>query len=419
MRKIYLLAIIFFLGHFAKAQTVCDTINMPIPSNWTIHSYTDTNTVFGLILGYVSGVNAEGYTQQANYFDLSTTSYSYMLGTIIKFTKANSNKDTNLPKSLYVRVYADNNGTPGTEITTDQTRGQITLNQIKDDVAANRNTNINFPSPIALPTSKKFYVAVDMSNFVWSDADYTRDSICIGATGDNETANTAWNYDGDAAKWKSYTKVWDAPPNFDQSLDVTLYIFPYVSTAATGCGLLPVKLLSFNAERKNNDVVVNWQVSNEMNMKGYEVEKANNNNIYKTVAFVSAFNNLKNQNYSITDKNAFTNSSTVQYRLKQIDGDGSVQYSKIITIKSNGSYVVFQNPFTGVLKLQLSLSSPQTVSANMYDIQGRLVATQKPVLYNAPTNTIALNSTANLKAGTYILQLVVGNEQLTYKVMKQ
>lgn len=389
---------------------------MPISQTWTQHSYTD-NTFFG-IQGYISGVNADDFTKQANYFNLSATSYNYILGAIVKFSKANSNVDTSFAKQVYFRVYADNNGTPGSELTTEQTRGQATLTQIKSDVTAARMTAINFPSPITIPAGKKFYVAVDFSNFKWFSPENHYDSICITSTGDNEVVNSAWNYDSDVSKWKSYTKAWTTPPDDLEPLDVSLYIFPYVSTASSGCGLLPVNLLSFTAELKNNDVALNWQVSNEINMKGYEVEKSVNNGVYKTIAFVPAINNLKNENYTAMDKNAFAKGAAAQYRLKQIDADGSVKYSNVITLHSSGVDVVFQNPFIDILKLKLNISSPQTIEVNVYDMLGRLVAAEKPALYNSSV-MFNLKATANLKPGTYILKINTVDEQRTYKIVKQ
>ncbi len=245
-----------------------------------------------------------------------------------------------------------------------------------------------------------------------------RDSLWIGCTADDQTSNTAWEFESDST-WVPFSDAWSNPNDENNTLDVTLWIFPFVSTSAEGCVALPVKLLSFNAERNVNDVQLSWQISDEMNMKGYEVEKADNNGIYRGIAFVPALNSLKNQGYNVTDKNAFTKSPIVQYRLKQIDGDGSVQYSRIITLKSSVANVVFPNPFTGSLRLQLNLSSPQTVAINIYDMQGRLVAIERPHSYNASTNIINIYGTANLRAGSYLMKLNVGHEQLVYKIVKQ
>ena len=418
MRKICTLVLLITMGFIkVNAQTMCDTINSPIASNWTATAYT-YNTFFGSS-GYLSGVNEENYTQQANYFNLSGTSNAYILGTAVKFSKANSNVPGDLLKNVIFRLYNDDAGKPGTEITTALTIAQVSLSKIKADVAAGVNTNIDFPSAIALPATKKFYVAVDLTNFQWFSPDNIRDSICITTTADNQTVNNAWGFDG--SKWKAYNKDWFTPPLETEPLDATLYIFPLVSNTASGCTLLPVQLLSFNAERKANDVQLNWQISDEINMKGYEIEKAGNNGVYSTVAFVKAYNSLKNQQYSFTDKNAFAIASSIQYRLKQIDADGSINYSRVIALNTNAALTdaVFANPFSGALKLQLNLATQQTVSLKMHDMQGRLVAAQTPAVYGSSASSINFISSAKLKPGAYLLQLNVGNEQKVYKVVKQ
>ncbi len=186
--------------------------------------------------------------------------------------------------------------------------------------------------------------------------------------------------------------------------------------------LLPVKLYSFTAQRNREDVSLSWSVADEINMKGYEIEKAGNNNIFKPVGFINAHNDLKSQSsYSYTDVNAFTFSSTVQYRLKQIDGDGNIQYSRIIPVKSFSalSDLVFANPFNNTLRMQLNIANPSIVSINIYDMKGNLVVSEKPAMYNSASNSIVVSSTSALKSGVYILKLSVGNEQFNYKIIKQ
>lgn len=423
MRKICTLIAVFVVVCFqavnAQGQP-CDTINSPVPGNWTATNYGAPTPFPGFTGGFINGVNFTKDLQKANYFDLSATPYTHILGVVVKFGKANSNFPANLSKLLYFKVYADNAGVPGTQL---GSAAQIPLSQANSDVKAGLNTNINFSSAIALPASKKFYVSMDVSNFEWKlqGGNATHDSVSISSTADDQVKpNAAWEFTTDST-WESFTDGWENPSVPGNPLDVTLYIFPYVATSATGCALLPVQLLSFNAVRKANDVVLNWQISSELNMKGYEIEKAYNNNVYTKIVSVAALNSLKNQQYTVTDKNAFAASSTVQYRLKQIDGDGSIKYSRIITLASNNSItdVVFANPFSGALKLQLNLSEPQTLSIKMYDMQGRMVAMQAPSLYSASNNIINLNAAAGLKPGTYLLELNTGKEQKVFNVIKE
>lgn len=418
-KNLYCLLIlsVLTLGH-AAAQQACDTINSPVSATWSAISYEAIDP-FGQKIGYINGTNGYGDLQKANFYDLGATAYNYILGTLVKFGKANTATADNLNKYIYFRVYAadGNKSAPKTLLTT----AQKTLAEVKADVDAGRNTVVVFPSATALPTNKKFYVSVDIGNFSWPYNNKAKDSIWIAGTADDEVLpNVAWEY-GQDSNWNKYPQNWSNPNDASNDLDVTLWIFPHVSTSAAGCTLLPVNLLSFTAEKANKDVQLKWEISDELNMNGYAVEKSMNNSTFRRVAFIPALNSLKNQSYNYTDRNAFATSTDIQYRLKQVDGDGSIKYSRVIALKSDASLtdVLFANPFSGALKLQVNLSESKQIAVNVFDMQGRLVATQQLTTYGAASNTIVVPSTSNLKSGAYLLQINSGKEQNVYKIIKQ
>lgn len=401
---------------FAQGTT-CDTINMPVPGNWSGITYNAPDP-FGFTSGYINGTNWLNDLHKANYFDLTGTSFSFLLGTIVKFGKANTATAENLSKPILFKVYAaDGTGSrPGTLLGT----AQKTLEQVRTDVNAGAMTQVNFPSAIPIPANKKFYISVDISNFRWPYSGTKKDSIWIAGTADDQTTNTAWEFSKDST-WDRYPDNWSNPNDQTNDLNVSLWIFPYVSNVAAGCTLLPVKLLSFNANRSNADVTLKWEVSEEYNMQGYTIEKSNNTGSFTPIATVPAVNAFKNQSYTVTDRNAFSTATTVQYRLKQTDGDGSVTYSRIIAVKGTSSLadVHFANPFTGALQLQLQFAAAQTATIKLYDMQGRLLHAQQPMQYQAGSNNVIIPSTARLQNGTYLLQISMGSEHKVFKVIKQ
>ncbi len=385
----------------------CDTVNYPFPTNWNLNYYF-TN------YGFLSGTNEYNTKEQADYFDLSATNDGFISGFAVYFIVANSTTQADYSKFIRFKIYADDNGQPGAQIgTTDS----VTLSDIATDVSDSVISSFGLPTPVALPASKKFYVSVDLSNFSLTDGD----SIAIVSTSIGDLAEgtgTAWVKLEDGT-WANYNQVW--PINETTFFDATLVILPFVSTTEGACGILPVKLISFDAARQNKDAIINWKVAEESNMKGYQLEKADNNNNYKPVTFIQAHNDYKNNNYSYTDANAFANASTIQYRLKQIDNDGKVQYSKIVSLKSSAAVnnVVFANPFNGSLRLQLNLASPSKISISIYDMKGNLVGSEKPSLYSATSNSIDVKSSTTLKSGMYVLKVIAGDEQYNYKIIKQ
>lgn len=389
----------------------CDTTNLEEASTWQLTYYTTGTNGNG---GFVVGTNQYGDLEKAMFFDLSATSYQYLTGSLFYFRKAQSNKAANNAKNVKFKVYdaSGAGGSPGAQL---GTTVEVPLNQIKPDVDGNFLTEVVFPAAISLPANKQVFISVDVSNFTWVPiiGSGTRDSITLACTlNGSVTPNTAWEKweDGD---WYDFVSAW--------GLETQLGIFPYVSNNSTGCSALPVRLLSFAAERNNKDVTLTWRIADEIGMKGYEVQRSNNNGNFVTVASVSALNTQKNQAYAITDKNAFSASSAVQYRLKQIDGDGSVQYSKVVTVKSSGiiNDVSFANPFVGALRLNLNLAAAQNVAVYVYDMQGKLVASQSPKMYSAAVNSITVPGTEFLKAGMYSVKVIAGGEQASYKAVKQ
>lgn len=377
----------------------CDTANYPIDENWTGTTYIISDNS-----DFINGTNSYGDRQKANYFNLSATAYTHLTSVFVAFGEATTAIAGNFSKNISFRVYADNAGKPGSLLAT-ETR---TLSEVNAYVG--ELYEVTFATAVELPTSKKIYVSVDISNFAYPD-----DQIWIAGTLEGEVSpNQAWE------QW--YNNAWYAYSNANSwGYSAAFWIFPVVSTSSTGCSVLPVKLLSFNAQRNNKDVTLNWQIAEEYNMKSYEVERADNNGTFKTIISTPALNYAKNQSYSVTDKNAFSNASTVQYRLKQIDGDGSVKYSRVIAVKANAiiSDISFANPFNGALKLQLNLATAQKISVQVFDMQGKPVVSELNKMYNASSNSIILSGTSALKPGMYVLKINAGTEQVQYKIMKQ
>ncbi len=388
---------------YAKPNADCDTVNFPIPDSWTGTTYIVGS---GGVNGYVNGTNFYGDKQKANAFDLSETVHTYVTGTYVAFGKANSKTAANLDKTIKFHVYDEVGGKPANILATKE----MTMAEVKADVATGEFTYVAFDEPVAMPASQKFYVSVDISNFSWST-----DSIWIAGTLDGEAgANTAWE------QWD--TNTWYAYSSGDAwGLDVTLWIFPTVSVGPESCLALPVKLLSFNAEKKAKDVNLTWKVAEEINMDRYEIERADNNNTFRTIATVKATNSLIEHAYSSLDLDAFSKSSTVMYRLKQVNKDGSYEYSRVITVKGNSiiANAVFENPFFNALKVQLTLTESKPVSFFLYDTHGKLVHSEKRQTLSQGENVVNMPSTTSLKSGLYMLKIVAGNDQVMYKVIKK
>ncbi|MFN3560762.1 MAG: T9SS type A sorting domain-containing protein [Chloroherpetonaceae bacterium] len=208
---------------------------------------------------------------------------------------------------------------------------------------------------------------------------------------------------------------------------------PYGGVVAftVDAGALPVELVAFSGRKTNDGVLLSWQTASEHNNSGFEVQRrienrgARNegrgasNEAWQVLGFVrGSGTTTEAQSYSFLDRSV---SGRVQYRLKQIDFDGQVEYSNIIEVdagmpKQFSLEQNYPNPFnpTTVIAYQLPVAS--TVSLKVYDVLGKEVATLVNARQEAGAYSYTLNA-GNLASGIYFYRLQAGNFVSTKKMM--
>ena len=196
--------------------------------------------------------------------------------------------------------------------------------------------------------------------------------------------------------------------------------------------IIPVELISFSAQQLENDVKLSWSTSTEMNNKGFEIEKnsplpssyqgesGEAGRIWEKIGFVPGFGTTTEiHHYSFTDESL--QSSTYQYRLKQIDFDGSFEYSNVIEITVDAPIEFsleqnYPNPFNPVTSIHYVVGSQSYVTLKVYDVLGNEVATlvneQKP----AGSYEVEFDG-AELPSGIYFYQLKAGSYIETKKMI--
>ena len=185
-----------------------------------------------------------------------------------------------------------------------------------------------------------------------------------------------------------YTYRIGIPEGYDlyaYSREATVYVFPPV----------PVELVSFSGSIINGSAFLNWITATELNNRGFEIERKEIENRnkpagsavppeisemeWKKIGFVNGDGTTNEVNsYSFTDKNLTM--GTYQYRLKQIDYDGTLKYSNVIevTINTPEEFSLEQNypnPFNPSTRISFTLPVDSKVILKVYNILGREVIT--------------------------------------------
>ena len=206
-------------------------------------------------------------------------------------------------------------------------------------------------------------------------------------------------------------------------------IWPGIQLKLNFDGTIPVELMNFTISVINNGVQLIWSTATETNNQGFEILRfaQNDNDGWNKIGFVLGHGTTTEpQHYSFTNNEV--RPGKYQYKLKQMNYDGTFEYSQIVEVEIplvNESLLSqnFPNPFNPSTRIQYSLNSTQKITLKVYDVLGNEIATlvneEKPagsyeVEFNAKSHS---GEVRNLPSGVYFYQLKSGNYISTKKMI--
>lgn len=174
--------------------------------------------------------------------------------------------------------------------------------------------------------------------------------------------------------------------------------------------LLPARITALSGLYNGVENILQWATSQEVNNKGFEIERSANGLSFEKIGFVPAQGGSQGR-YRFADANA----QTAYYRLKQIDMNGAFSYSQIIKIEAGKkvSVKVLPNPATEQLTIQLAQGSFGKADATITDMSGRVLLS-KPM-----TGALESINIRHLASGSYLLTTTVDGVRQTQTIVKQ
>jgi len=180
-------------------------------------------------------------------------------------------------------------------------------------------------------------------------------------------------------------------------------------------GLLPVNFISFTATSQKNNTQLQWVTGQEFNSSHFDVERSANGRSFTRLLTVPASGGSSGKHtYNANDANPLDGIS--YYRIKEVDKNGSVGYSRIVAVgvPAVTGITVYPNPVSSSFTINIK-SVEQNAVLGIYDANGRLVS-QKQVSLKNGTNTINWD-VSKLAPGVYFIESKKAG--LKAKIIKQ
>ena len=178
---------------------------------------------------------------------------------------------------------------------------------------------------------------------------------------------------------------------------------------------LPVGLLSFEAIKSSDCASsVTWASEIETNFDYYQLEQSTDSKAFVEVGNSQAKKGSNAKYEQLVDLKSVKNNA-VYFRLRMVDLDRTVHYSKIISLQNDctkkNNLVIAPNPAKDALNI---IGVDSNSNLFIFDMLGRLVL--KATLNDSGNENINIS---NLAPGTYRVQVASGQNTYYHKLVKQ
>lgn len=181
---------------------------------------------------------------------------------------------------------------------------------------------------------------------------------------------------------------------------------PAIADATTGNGFtvfstLPVRFLAFDAQKKQDKILITWSTDQEKNNSHFNVERSIDGSSWSSIGVVFAKETSTVNRYEYID--GVSSSPVVYYRVRQVDVDGGSSFSKVQVVRNLDVQAMAQvfSPAQNSIRVSFAQPVRTAVQIRVFSSNGQLV-TSKSISGSTSKADLSVNS----GKGVYVVQLV-------------
>lgn len=204
------------------------------------------------------------------------------------------------------------------------------------------------------------------------------------------------------------------PTGVGDSVSSTVVYQPFASDMFN-CSeeVMPVALLNFKATYSSVKLIsCAWQTTSENNSDYFTIQRSTNAINFSDIGKINAAGtSTAVRSYSYAD-NTFSDlgANRLYYRLEEVDHDGRKQFSNIATVDiGNNKLFVYPVPANNIIHISLPQPLSQNASVSLYNINGKMVISQKIISYSLNQQL----NVAGLAAGNYKMVIADNGKKIS------
>jgi hypothetical protein len=187
----------------------------------------------------------------------------------------------------------------------------------------------------------------------------------------------------------------------------------YLATAQSFLPL-PVELLQFEADPGKDAIALQWTTASEENNKGFEVQRTQDlSGDFETIAFVPGNGTTTEiHSYEFIDR-AISPNREYFYRLRQIDFDGGIHHSRIVSARigeAGFSFFVYYDAVASRANLVYDLDAPSDVRIELFNALGQEVATVHSGRQDEGSHVYLIDPSATGTGNLLVVRMTVNGE---------
>ena len=187
---------------------------------------------------------------------------------------------------------------------------------------------------------------------------------------------------------------------------------------------LPVELASFVVQAQGPAALISWQTASEKNCAYFALERSVDGFVFTALGQIAGQGTTTQAHiYNWRDERS-SPVAVVYYRLRQVDLDGHTSYSPLrkvsLKVATPPRLQAYPNPSQvgQPLTIQFETTAPGAANLRLSNTQGHILY-ERSLRVESGSNTLSLPEVGALPTGVYLLQLQLGPQQQSQRILRQ